>query len=497
MVKVAIYIRVSTKRQKDNYSPSLQKRIMAEHAQKMGWEIHDYYSDLGESGGDVDREDLDRLMRDAKKGYFSRVLVLEQDRLSRLEQIDWVHLADSLAKLSIKLVTPTAEVNLDNEEERFMADLLNLIANRDKKKIKRTTARGRREAHHAGMFFGSTSAFGVEINRESQEWYTIPREVEIAKIIFTRYSPSFGFHAVARYLNSKGYKSKKGGIFTQMRVSDIISNPVCIGEFEQTVLGETIRHKMKWAEGHGAYITRSQYFRAQEIAKERGEIQALWEPKYLLIGLLVCDECGRKFQSHGSVNTLASGENKTYYTYLHRDALKTCRARHKMSDAHERVLSILKNVAGNPQILSQMLNENTKQDNIEGIETQVRQCKEDRTKILSKKSKLLDLYMAEIWDINELNNKKSELEQELEYLDIREQELTSKLTIASQNLIDVDLVAEALSVFNNFDELDGKEQIELLRSFISEIRVKKTGEMKLFFNVDISDSYQSNLSATS
>ncbi|GAB6170972.1 recombinase family protein [Paradesulfitobacterium aromaticivorans] len=497
MTKVAIYIRVSTKRQKDNYSPSVQKRAMTEHAQKMGWEIFDYYSDLGESGGDIDREDLDRLMRDAKRGCFSRVLVLEQDRLSRLEQIDWVHLADSLAKLSIKLVTPTSEVNLSNEEERFMADLLNLIANRDKKKIKRTTARGRREAHHAGIYFGSTTAFGVEINRETQEWYTVPREVEISRIIFDKYSSSFGFNAVARYLNSKGYKSKKGGNFTQRRISDIISNPVCIGEFEQTILGETIRHKMKWVPDHGSYITRSQYYKAQEIAKERGEIQALWEPKYLLIGLLVCDECGRKFQSHGSVNTLASGSKKTYYSYLHRDALKTCRARHKMGVIHEQILSILKSVAGNPQVLSQMLNENTKKDNIEAIEAQVNQCKEDRSKVLSKKSKLLDLYMAGGWDITELNNKKHDLEQELEHLDIREQELTSKLTIASQNLIDVDLVAEALSVFNNFDELYDKEQIELLRSFISEIRVKKTGEMKLFFNVDIGDNYQSNLGATS
>lgn len=497
MVKVAIYIRVSTKRQIDNYSPALQKRIMTEHAQKSGWEIYDYYSDLGESGGDADREDLDRLLRDAGKGCFSSVLVLEQDRLSRLEQIDWVHLADSLAKLGIKLVTPTNEVNLNNEEERFMADLLNLIANRDKKKIKRNTARGRREAHHEGIFFGSTTAFGVEINRETQEWYTIPREVEISKLIFSRYSPSFGYHAVARWLNSKGYKSKKGAKFTQSTVSAIVSNPVCIGEFEQTIIGETILHKMKWSEGHGPYITRNQYFKAQETAKERGEIHALWEPKNLLIGLLICDECGIKFQSHGSACTLATGEKKIYYTYVHRDALKTCRNRHKMSVVHERVISILKSVAGNPQVLGQMLKENTKKDNIGVIENQVRQCKEDRSKVLMKKSKLLDLYMSGEWDVNELNNKKRELEQELESLDLREQELTSRLTIASQSLIDVDLVAEALSIFNNFDELDGKEQIELLRSFVSEIRVKKTGEMKVLFNVDLGDIYQSKLNATS
>jgi site-specific DNA recombinase len=102
--KAAIYIRVSTKKQVDKYSPQEQKRILIEYANSHQWEIFDYYSDLGESGMNSDREELDRLLVDAEKKHFDKVLLFEQDRLSRLEQIDWAYLANSLAKMGIKLM---------------------------------------------------------------------------------------------------------------------------------------------------------------------------------------------------------------------------------------------------------------------------------------------------------------------------------------------------------------------------------------------------------
>lgn len=497
LIWVAIYIRVSTNRQINTYSPGEQKRILTEFAEKKGWKIYDYYADLGESGTDAEREDLDRLLSDARKGVLSRVLIFEQERLSRLDQVEWAYLANELAKLNVRLTTPTSEYNLDNEDDRFLADLFNLLANRELKKTRKRTSMGRRAAHRAGVFFGRTTPFGVGIDRETNTWYTIPEEVQIVNSIFNLFKPDYGLWAVSRRLNELGYRTRAGVKWDQAKVKRVIINPVCIGEFSQTVCGESLKHKIKWAQGHGPYITVERFKKAQETLRERGEILALWEPKYLLIGLLVCDECNRRFQSHGSVHNLANKKGKVYYSYLHRNALRTCTARHNMNTTHERVISILKNIAGNPQAIAEMLKETSKPANIENLNSQINQCHKERSQLLLKKSKLLDLYMEGTWSKEELDTKKQELDKKLHAFDTRDEELQNQLIAASQTQVDIEAVSNALEILIDFDkELSEKEQMQLIRTVVSQIRIKRNGDLTLFLNVNIDKEHLSKVDRT-
>lgn len=483
MDRVAVYTRVSTRRQVDKYSPQEQVRILTEFAQSKGWEIYDFYSDLGESGADSDREDLDRLLIDAGKKHFTSVLLFEQDRLSRLEQIEWAYLANSLANLGIKLVTPTSEINLDNEEDRFLADLFNLLANRELKKTKKRTSMGRRAAHRAGKFFGREAPYGVSYNNDTNKFKVIREEATIVKRMYELYKGGESFSSISRMLNNMGYRGRSGGKFTSSQVRKIMLNPLHSGYFVQTVLGETLTHKVEWEEGSGPYIPQAEYEIIKKIAQDRSvsaKGKYFHKPKYLLVGVLVCVECGKKMISVSNGSRLASGDIKRYPVYAHRDALKTCRCRYKMNELNDRVISKLQEIAGNPETLIKATSNNEASENPEKLKAELDKIEVERKKIVSRKNKLLDLYMDAEWSKEELVAKKKELDSSLTELDKREEDINKKLTAAVTPDIDYERIALDFLVFKDFNKiLSNEEQIELLRKFVHEVRISKSGEIQI------------------
>ena len=475
---MAIYIRVSTKRQIDKYSPGEQKRILTEYAASRDWIIHDYYSDLGESGADSDREDLDRLLIDAEKKLFDKVLLFEQDRLSRLEQIDWAYLANSLARLNIKLITPTSEINLENEEDRFMADLFNLLANRELKKIKKRTSMGRRAANRDGVYFCGHVPYGTSLDRETQIWSVIPKERDVVQSIFEWYSSSVGFHEISHRLNRLGYRTRHGGKWYFATVGKLIRNPVYMGEFRQTVLGETSHHEIKWANGDKPIISVETWKNAQLIMADRAK-QYFHGKKHLLISILVCAECGAKLRVKG---------NKKNTYYLHRDEKSPCNKRFQKLKLEKLVIGELKNLATNTEYLQQLLAQESKPENTHALESNLTQCVLERKKAIDKKGRLLDLFLEGSWTKEELNGQKEKLELELVSLSKREDELKNRLAASKQQVTDIEKISVALRIFQDFDIiLTYGEQFKLIREVIEKITIDKIGNLDIKLKVNNDD----------
>ena len=94
-MRVAIYIRVSTKLQEDRYSLKAQQTELTRYAEAQGWTIVDTYKDV-DSGAKINKEGLEALLDAVEDGLVDVVLVIEQDRLSRLDVADWQYLKDVL-----------------------------------------------------------------------------------------------------------------------------------------------------------------------------------------------------------------------------------------------------------------------------------------------------------------------------------------------------------------------------------------------------------------
>src|SRR5690606_33010698 len=82
------------------------------------------------------------------------VLVVDQNRLSRLDTIAWEYLKSTLRENDVKIAEPGNIVDLNNEDHEFISDIKNLIARREKKGIVRTMMRGKRQLLREGKGWG-------------------------------------------------------------------------------------------------------------------------------------------------------------------------------------------------------------------------------------------------------------------------------------------------------------------------------------------------------
>lgn len=494
MEKAAIYIRVSTKKQADKYSPGEQKRVLTEYANSRSWEIFDYYSDLGESGADSDREELDRLLVDAEKKHFGKVLLFEQDRLSRLEQLDWAYLANSLAKMSIKLVTPTSEINLDNEEDRFIADLFNLLANREMKKIKKRTSMGRKASNKAGTYFASESPFGTFYNRETNTWKVVPEESKIVRLMFDWYLDGVGFMAIGKRLKRLGYKTRKECEFSGNVVYRIMFNTAHTGYYQQTVVGETCTHKINWEDGHGPYITQDEFEKMKSIAISRstGQVEYFHDAHYLLTGLLICGECRKKLRSGIKKYKAKDGEH-VYTTYLHRPYNTTCKVRHKVPVVDAKVIKGLLAMVGNVDYIKKIMEDKRTLDVTLPSINDFAEINTMREKLLNRKSKILDLFMDEDWTKEELLKKKKEIDLGLQALVNREDEFNKQLKASEEKEVNIENLADSLQVIMGIGtgDLTPKEENSILKKVISSVTISKDGVVSFDLKINSEDLFNS------
>ena len=86
IVRIACYIRVSTQEQKlHGISLDAQRDKLKEYAEKHGLKIVAWYEDEGISGRKLikNRPALQRMIKDAQKGQFDRIIFIKLDRFFR------------------------------------------------------------------------------------------------------------------------------------------------------------------------------------------------------------------------------------------------------------------------------------------------------------------------------------------------------------------------------------------------------------------------------
>src|SRR5690625_247571 len=153
-MRVANYYRVSTKLQQDKFSLAAQKTELHSYVNKQNWSFVDEFIDV-ETGGQLEKAGLNALLDIVENGRVDVVLCMDQDRLSRLDTISWEYLKSVLRDNNVKIAEPTGNItDLSNEDDEFMSDLRNLMAQREKKSVVRRMMYGKRQRLREGKGWG-------------------------------------------------------------------------------------------------------------------------------------------------------------------------------------------------------------------------------------------------------------------------------------------------------------------------------------------------------
>jgi site-specific DNA recombinase len=349
-MKAAIYIRVSTERQEENYSLSTQLEACRKYAKEHGFTVVAEFQDV-ESGATLDRPELNKLREMIRAGVLDAVIVYSLDRFSRNLAHNLL-LRDELMRYTVALhycnrgqASTTAEGMLFENIEAAFAEFERL-------RIAERLQRGKRGKVDNGRILGSfgNAPFGYrfEGNKGERALVVVPDEAQLVQRMFDWFViEGLSAGKITERLTAlriptprdrgrnivvsngkrqeKKHRQRQPGQWNSSSVVRILRNAVYIGivyHYKVKRAGKsthtTQRDRSEWVGvdvPELAIVDRVLWDRAQ-AKLDAGQLTSIRNAKhfYLLGHHIVC-ECGYamygKCRGHSSARYYACGGNQT------------------------------------------------------------------------------------------------------------------------------------------------------------------------------------------
>ena len=303
-MKAAIYIRVSTDAQfEEGYSVDAQKEQLTAYCVSKGIKEYDYYIDGGWTGSNMERPELERLIKDVKDDKVSHVVVYKLDRLSRSQKDTLYLIEDVFMPNNVDFVSLTESLDTSTPIGRTMIGILAAFAQLERETIRMRTRMGMLERVKEGYWMGGGRIpFGYDYDKE--QGILVPnKDAEKVRKIYDLYIKGYSPQNIANML---GLKYDRLAIQILKRKSNY--GIIEYNEVEYQGRHEPIISKELYDEAMSAMINRS--------------ITRTYTSDYLLTGLIYCGKCGAKmrYQKWGKKGTkLVCYSQQTSKPYLRKD----------------------------------------------------------------------------------------------------------------------------------------------------------------------------------
>ncbi len=148
---VALYLRVST----DGQSVANQRRELEDMAKRAGWKIVEVYQDKGISGakGRNGRPELDRMLNDATRRRFKKLLVWDLSRLGRSLR-DLISITDQFQELGVDLYVHRDAIDTGTASGRLFFHIVGAIGEFERERIRERINAGLARVKEEGKKLG-------------------------------------------------------------------------------------------------------------------------------------------------------------------------------------------------------------------------------------------------------------------------------------------------------------------------------------------------------
>lgn len=297
---VAAYVRVSTQEQKlHGLSLDAQKMKLTEYAEAHNMRIVEWYVDEGVSARKLIRKrpELQRMIQDAEKGKFQRIIFIKLDRffrsvaeyhecMKRITPVVWTtteekyDLSTAQGRMLVNMKLTIAEMEADMAGERV--DLVN--------EYKVST----------GQPLSGSQPFGWIIAKDEQtgrkKIIRDPDAEQALRDVLDFYMKHQSKKKALVYLHTKHQVS-----MSYNSLCDLFKNPMLYGFY---------RDNPSYCE---AYVDKETFDRLQEIMKRNVKDNTAEHRAYLFSGLIKCPECGCLLK--GNVQVKRGRDGETMYRY--------------------------------------------------------------------------------------------------------------------------------------------------------------------------------------
>lgn len=229
-MKVATYVRVSTDEQaKEGFSIPAQRERLRAFCESQGWEIVEEYIEEGWSAKDLDRPQMQRLLKDIKKGNIDIVLVYRLDRLTR-SVLDLYLLLQTFEKYNVAFRSATEVYDTSTAMGRLFITLVAALAQWERENLAERVKFGIEQMIDEGKKPGGHSPYGYKFDKDFN-CTIIEDEANTVRMIYRMYCDGYGYHSIAKRLNELGIKPRIAKEWNHNSVRDILTNDIYIGTY--------------------------------------------------------------------------------------------------------------------------------------------------------------------------------------------------------------------------------------------------------------------------
>ena len=291
MKKAVAYVRMSTNKQ--GYSIESQKRTVDEYAKKNKYNIITYFEDKGISGRDAEkRPAFMEMIEESKKSYFNYVLIYDSSRFARNLEQSLIY-KSILKKNNVELISIT-EPMLDDDSQLIADALFGAMNEMYSRKLSKVVKRGMTEKALKGEYI-SCAPYGY-FKPKNKPLVIVEKEANIVKEIFEEFLKGKSTYAIAKILNDKNIKTKKGNSIDTRWVKKILTNPTYKGYYKFKIDDKIILNKSN----HIPIIEENTFDKVQQIFNNNVKrINSRQKPleynKHWLVGIMKCIYCNSTF----------------------------------------------------------------------------------------------------------------------------------------------------------------------------------------------------------
>lgn len=301
-VNAVIYARYSSHSQGEQ-SIDGQLSAARKYAEGKGYTIVHEYIDRAMTGRNDNRDAFQQMLSDCSKGLFQCIIVWKVDRFGRnREEITFNKYHCKRHGVRVEYV---AENLPDSPESVILESVLEGMAEYYSLQLSQNIQRGLLESAKKHKVICGNLPLGYKTAVDGT--YEIdPDTAPTVRMIFDMYASGQTMAQIVHYLNSHGYRTKKGRSYTKNSLPKILSNEKYIGVYE---FKDVIRDE----DAIPAIIDKEVFAKVQDmLGVNRRQPKRGWHyTDFLLSDKLFCGHCGKAMIGESGYGKL--GVKYSYY----------------------------------------------------------------------------------------------------------------------------------------------------------------------------------------
>ncbi|PEL22506.1 recombinase family protein [Bacillus toyonensis] len=440
MTKAAVYIRVSTQEQVENYSIEVQRERIRAYCKAKNWDVYDEYIDGGYSGSNLERPGIKKLLNDLKK--IDVVVVYKLDRLSRSQRDTLELIEEHFLKNNVDFVSITETLDTSTPFGKAMIGILSVFAQLERETIAERMRMGHIKRAENGLRGNGGDYDPSGYTRVDGHLILKSDEANHIKRVFDLYEQYHSITRVQEILKEEGYTT-----WRFRRYRDILSNTLYIGRI--TFAGKEYEGQ------HEPIISSEQFKRVQVLLKRHKGHNAHKAKQSLLSGLITCSCCGENYVAY-STGKSKDVESKRYYYYI-------CRAKRFPAEYKERCM----NKTWSRKKLEDVVIDQMRDLTVSKYHEQKKEKKINYEKLIKdidrRMERLLDLFTTNTNTSRQLLEKQMEkYNSEKEKLILQQQSSEQDISISNETIV---------KTLQSYNSLEFKDKQILINNFIEQIYI--------------------------